>query len=34
MQEKFKEYVKLGFGFYIGYNVARALKHAIIKTKN
>lgn len=23
--------IKLGFGFYIGYNIARALKYSLIK---
>ena len=26
-----KDYVKFGFGFYVGYNLARALKKAILK---
>lgn len=32
VKARFVDYVKMGFGFYVGYNIARALKRAIIIT--
>ena len=28
------DYIKFGFGFYVGYNMARTLKHFIVKKIN
>ena len=33
-KKKFKDYVKLGFGFYIGFTTARTIKYLLLGSRN